>query len=94
VAEKDRGTDGDEVGPLKGGITGSTVVVPGKSPQSTLLDYVSGRVEGMEMPPMPKRDKFAAFTKDEVALVRAWIEQGAIWPADVVLSPPRKETSR
>ena len=48
----------------------------------------------MEMPPLPKRDKFAAFTKDEVALVRAWIEQGAIWPADVVLSPPRKEKSR
>src|SRR5262249_60429989 len=68
---------------LKGGITGSTVVVPGKSPQSTLLDYVSGRVESMEMPPMPKRDQFGAFTKDEVALVRAWIGQGAMWPADV-----------
>src|SRR5262249_34196892 len=74
---------------LKGGNTGSAAVVPGKSTQSALLDYVSGRVEGMEMPPMPKRDRFAAFTKDEVELVRAWIEQGAVWPKDVVLGPPR-----
>lgn len=63
---------------LKGGNTGSAVVVPGKSAQSTLLDYVSGRVEGMEMPPVPRRDKFAAFTNDEVELLRAWIEQGAV----------------
>jgi hypothetical protein len=71
---------------LKGGNTGTAVVVPGKSAQSVLLDYVSGRVEGMEMPPMPKRDKFAAFTKDEVERVRAWIDQSAVWPKDVVLT--------
>jgi ankyrin repeat protein len=79
---------------LKGGNTGTAAVVPGKSAQSVLLDYISGRVEGMEMPPLPKRDKFTAFTKDEVERVRAWIDQGADWPADVVLSPPRKEKSR
>jgi hypothetical protein len=28
--------------------------------QRVLLDYLSGRVEGMEMPPMPRRDNFAA----------------------------------
>jgi hypothetical protein len=70
---------------LKGGNTGSAVVVPEKSARSVLLDYVSSRVEGMEMPPMPKRDKFPALTKDEVELMRAWIEQGAVWPKDVVL---------
>jgi mono/diheme cytochrome c family protein len=75
---------------LKGGNTGAAVVVPGKSAQSALLDYVSGRVEGMEMPPMPKRDKFAALTKEEVELLRAWVEQGAVWPADVVLKPNRQ----
>jgi ankyrin repeat protein len=78
---------------LKGGNTGSAVVVPGKSTQSALLDYVSGRVEGMEMPPTPKRDKFAAFTKEEVELVRAWIEQGAVWPKDAVLTLPRLDKS-
>jgi N-acyl-D-amino-acid deacylase len=75
---------------LKGGNTGTAVVVPGKSAQSVLLAYVSGRVEGMEMPPMPRRGKFAAFTREEAELLRAWIEQGAVWPADVVLHSKRK----
>jgi hypothetical protein len=43
---------------------------------------------------MPKRDKFAAFTKEEVELVRAWIEQGAVWPQDVLLGPPAAEKRR
>jgi ankyrin repeat protein len=73
---------------LKGGNSGSAAILPGQSARSPLLDYVSGRVEGMEMPPMPKRGKFAAFTKDEVELVRAWIAQGAVWPRDVVFGPP------
>jgi hypothetical protein len=34
----------------------------------------------MEMPPLPRRDKFTAFTREEAELVRAWIEQGAEWP--------------
>jgi hypothetical protein len=76
---------------LKGGNTGSAAVVPRQSAQSPLLKYVSGRVEGMQMPPLPRREKFAAFTKEEVELVRAWIEQGAVWPAEVVLDPPRTE---
>lgn len=79
---------------LKGGNTGSAVVVPGKSAQSALLDYISDRVESMEMPPLPRRNKFAAFSKEEVGLVRAWIEQGAVWPKDVVLSPARSEATR
>jgi ankyrin repeat protein len=79
---------------LKGGNTGSAAVVPEKSAQSPLLSYVSGRVEGMEMPPMPQRDKFAALAKDEVELVRAWIEQGAVWPADAVLGLLKTEKPR
>jgi mono/diheme cytochrome c family protein len=79
---------------LKGGNTGSAVVLPGKSAQSPLLDYVNGRVGGMEMPPMPKRDKFAALTKEEVELLRAWIEQGALWPKDVLLGSPTAEKRR
>ncbi|HMF13890.1 MAG TPA: c-type cytochrome domain-containing protein, partial [Gemmataceae bacterium] len=79
---------------LKGGNTGSAAVVPGKSGQSALLDYVSGRVEGMEMPPLPKRDRFAVFSKEEVERLRAWIEQGAAWPKDVVLGPPAAEKLR
>jgi hypothetical protein len=72
---------------LKGGNTGSAVVVQGKSADSVLLDYVSGRVEGMEMPPIPKRSKFAALTKEEAELLRAWIDRGAVWPNGLVLGP-------
>jgi hypothetical protein len=68
--------------------------VPEKSAQSPLLEYVSGQVEGLEMPPLPRRDKFAALTKEEVELVRAWIEQGAVWPKEVVLGPPAAEKLR
>jgi N-acyl-D-amino-acid deacylase len=79
---------------LKGGNSGSDAVVPGQSARSPLLDYVSGRVEGMEMPPMPKRGKFAALTRKEAELVRAWIDQGAMWPKDVVLSTPKYEGTK
>jgi hypothetical protein len=48
----------------------------------------------MEMPPMPKRGKFAGFTRKEAELVRAWIDQGAEWPKDVVISSPKIEESR
>jgi hypothetical protein len=75
---------------LKGGNTGPPAVVPGQSAQSPLLDYASGRVEGMEMPPMPKRGKFPALTKEEVELVRAWIAQGVVWPAEAVPQSPKK----
>jgi N-acyl-D-amino-acid deacylase len=78
---------------LKGGNSGSAAVLPGQSARSPLLDYVSGRVEGMEMPPLPRRDRFAALTKDEVELLRAWIEQGAPWPKDAVLTLPRLDKS-
>jgi ankyrin repeat protein/mono/diheme cytochrome c family protein len=79
---------------LKGGNTGTAAVVPGKSAQSVLLDYISGRVEGMEMPPLPKRDKFAALSNEELALLRAWINQGAEWPNEIVITSPTIEESR
>jgi hypothetical protein len=31
----------------------------------------------MEMPPLEKRKEFPALTKDQIALLRAWIDQGA-----------------
>src|SRR5262249_44743222 len=79
---------------LKGGNTGTAVAVPGKSAQSALLDYVSGRVEGMEMPPTPKRDKYPALTREELELLRAWIEQGAAWPTDAAPGSSKTEKPR
>jgi hypothetical protein len=62
---------------IKGGESGEPAVVPGHSDQSPLALYPSDAVVDMEMPPTEKRDKFPALTKEQIALVRAWIDQGA-----------------
>jgi hypothetical protein len=73
---------------LKGGASGAAAVVPGHSAMSPLIDYVSGRVPESEMPPKAVRERSPALTTDEVALLRAWIDQGAEWPAGVLLTSP------
>jgi hypothetical protein len=62
---------------VKGGESGDPAVVAGKSAKSLVVLYSAGLVEDMEMPPADKRDKYPAWTKDQIALVRAWIDQGA-----------------
>ncbi len=62
---------------IKGGDSGDPAVVPGKSVKSLVVLYSAGLVEDMEMPPADKRDKYPAWTKDQIGLVRAWIDQGA-----------------
>jgi ankyrin repeat protein len=76
---------------LKGGESGLAAIVPGHSEQSQLVDYVSDRVPDSEMPPKVKRDRFPALSKEEVALVRAWIDQGAQWPNGAQLAAPKTE---
>jgi hypothetical protein len=66
-------------------------VVPGHSEKSPLIDYVSGQVPESEMPPRAARGRFPGLTTDEVGLLRAWVEQGAEWPAGVVLASPKME---
>ena len=62
---------------IKGGDSGEPAVVVGKSEKSLLVHYVADLVVDMEMPPTDKRDKYPAWTKEQIALVRAWIDQGA-----------------
>lgn len=57
----------------KGGDNGETIVV-GKSEKSPLVHMVAGLIEDMAMPPEGKADPL---TKDEIGLIRAWIDQGA-----------------
>ena len=75
----------DRASLLKGGKRGEPVVVPGKHDAGQLLHLVQDQVEDLEMPPVAKRGKFPAISKDEAARVRAWIEQGAVWPDGVSL---------
>lgn len=71
---------------LRGGESKEAAVVPGKSAASPLVRFAADLVEEMEMPPLDKRDRYPKLSASEIALVRAWIDQGAHWPAGVVLS--------
>jgi hypothetical protein len=62
---------------IKGGESGDKAVVAGDSTKSPVIHYVSDLVEDMEMPPKDKREKYPALTKEQIGLLRAWIDQGA-----------------
>ncbi|HEY7115751.1 MAG TPA: PSD1 and planctomycete cytochrome C domain-containing protein [Tepidisphaeraceae bacterium] len=62
---------------LKGGDVGVVPIVPGDSAHSPLIQYVSRIHPEISMPP-----KGDPLTREEVAMLRAWIDQGARWPAD------------
>ncbi len=61
---------------LKGGPDGAPIVA-GNSAKSPLVHFVADLVADSEMPPKDKREKYPALTKDQIGLVRAWIDQGA-----------------
>ena len=65
---------------LKGGYSGP-VIVPGDSGASRLIRLVSGLEEDLVMPPAGDR-----LASGEVDLLRAWIDQGADWPAEEALT--------
>jgi hypothetical protein len=60
---------------LKGGDEGVDIL-PGNSAKSPLIHYVGYLVEDSEMPPVGKG---ARLTPQQVALLRAWIDQGVVW---------------
>ena len=55
---------------------------------------MSGKAPESKMPPSAVQGRFPALSPDEVALLRAWIDQGAEWPAGVLLTPPKIEKQR
>src|SRR5437867_12894267 len=59
---------------LVGGDLGPAIVA-GKSAESLLVQFISGAVEGKVMP--KKGDRLTA---EQIGLIRAWIDQGAVWP--------------
>jgi mono/diheme cytochrome c family protein len=60
---------------LKGGDLGRAII-PGKSADSPLIRYIAGLDRQIAMPPK-KEDRLS---KKEIGLLRAWIDQGALWP--------------
>jgi len=74
---------------IKGGSSKEPAIVVGKSAESPLVHFIADLIEELEMPPLDKREKYPRFTDAQVALVRAWIDQGAKWPDGVELSLPQ-----
>lgn len=60
---------------IKGGERGAPIIA-GKPSESLLFRAINGG--GEDVPRMPK--KADALSNEKVALIRAWIEQGAAWP--------------
>ena len=60
------------LGALTGGKSGSPALVPGHSAESRLVAYVAGLDPEVVMPPTGQR-----LTEEQIALLRAWIDQGA-----------------
>jgi hypothetical protein len=81
-------------GILKGGASGEAAINPGHSENSPLIDYVSGNVPDLEMPPKAQRKRFPGLSRDEIVRLRAWIDQGALWPKDVLISSATLRTER
>jgi mono/diheme cytochrome c family protein len=71
---------------FKGGDSGAAMV-PGRPSESFLVERIS---DGS----MPPENDGWRLTKEEVAAVSAWIEAGAKWPKDRVLSPFEITTER
>ena len=59
---------------IKGGESGDAAIVPGQAEKSPL--YLAVQWKGLEMPPK-KNDRLNA---KQVALIRRWIDSGAVWP--------------
>jgi mono/diheme cytochrome c family protein len=78
----------DGASALKGGNSGA-VIQPGKSAESALVLRIAGAPNMMAMPPGKK------LSPEQVGVIRAWIDQGAKWPASEtkVAEAPRRGAS-
>ena len=75
---------------FKGGQSGEAAVIPGKPDASPLIRYVTDQLEDLEMPPLSKRTKYPALSKDQIVKLSEWITQGANWPQGATLPAPGK----
>ncbi len=65
-------------GLLKGGEESDKVLVPGKADASSMFVAMTWADSDLEMPPK-ENDRL---TKEQIELVRAWIDAGAPWPSE------------
>lgn len=74
LAESEYRLDVREIALTKGAAYAPNII-PQKSAESPLIQFVAGHVDGMQMPA-----KGAKLSAEQIGILRAWIDQGAIWP--------------
>jgi hypothetical protein len=77
--------DSREAG-IKGGDNYSPAIKPGHSAESPLIHLVAGLVPDMTMPRQGER-----LTAEQIGMLRAWIDQGAVWPEGSVLAADKPQ---
>lgn len=68
----------------------SGVIVPGNSTDSLLMQLVSGDDEDRMMPP----EGHSPLTKQQIRLLRRWIDQGAEWPEHADVLDPKMDRAK
>lgn len=58
-------------------------IVPGKPLESPLIQFLTTEVDDELMPPL--KEGRARMTKEEIAVLTRWVEEGAVWPDGVDL---------
>ena len=71
---------------LRGYSTGAVLAEPGRSHDSRLIDAVAAESTDDRMPP----DGEEPLTDEQIALLRAWIDQGLSWDDKLLPTPKRK----
>lgn len=66
-------------GIMKGGKSKEPAVIPGRGTDSPIIAFASDEVEDLEMPPLRSRSEFKSLSQPELALIKAWIDEGAVW---------------
>ncbi len=63
---------------MRGGSHGEPAVIPGDSEASRLVHFIDGSDQSMLMPPASKDT--LRLTIEQIATIKAWIDQEAVWP--------------
>jgi hypothetical protein len=72
---------------IRGGDSELPAILPGTSHDSPVVRFAAGVEPEMEMPPLDSRDEYPPLSQGEIALLRAWIDQGAQWSTEVTEAP-------
>ncbi len=69
---------------LKGGVSGAAII-PGNSQSSLIVRRIMGEAD------LPRMPLGGALADQDIALIRAWIDQGAKWPDEEISSEQEKK---